>query len=42
MTVEARGDLDCDGIWSSYKYEVGIDDNWAPRVSDLQTQNELE
>jgi type IV pilus assembly protein PilA len=42
MTVEARGDLDCDGIFSDYKRTVTLDPQGNPITSKLQTDNEIE
>jgi hypothetical protein len=42
VTVEARGDLDCDGIWSTFKRVVTVDAQGVPRVGPLESANEIE
>lgn len=41
VTVEARGDLDCDGQWSSFKRTVTLDKS-GPRVGELQSVDDIE
>jgi type IV pilus assembly protein PilA len=41
ITVEARGDLDCDGQWSSFKRTVTHDKS-GPKVGELQTADDVE
>jgi hypothetical protein len=40
--VEARGDLDCDGIYSSFKREGSIASDGSVTITDLKTENETE
>jgi type IV pilus assembly protein PilA len=42
VTVEARGDLDCDGKFSSFKRVVTVDAQGNPTVSPLDTSDEIE
>ena len=42
MTVEARGDLDCDGKPSSWKRVVTVDAQGNPSVGPLQSVDEIE
>jgi type IV pilus assembly protein PilA len=42
LTVEARGDLDCNGVFSSYRREITVDSQGMPNAGPLQVERDLE
>jgi hypothetical protein len=42
LVVEARGDLDCDGKFSSYKREVTVDGQGTASISSLKSSDDVE
>jgi type II secretory pathway pseudopilin PulG len=42
LVVEARGDLDCDGTFSSYKRAITVDPQGGPQTGALEVENDVE
>jgi type IV pilus assembly protein PilA len=42
IVVEARGDLDCDGINSTFKRTITLDAQGTPKISPLESANDIE